>query len=112
MTVYSALPRVKHLVVVVLLSFDAALILELGEFGGTLLVHNLLEIPAHSAVALGHLAENVRLVALLSERGLNHLVLVGVVLPLNFILHVLPLVLLHPVSLRLLRLVQLDLLFA
>lgn len=98
-TVDSALPSVKHCTVVVLLGLDAALVLQLSEFGSALLVHNLLELAAHSAVALTNLSKHICLMHLLHHRCLNHLFLVGFVLAVNFGLHVLALVLFHPFSL-------------
>jgi hypothetical protein len=110
--VNSALPGFEHVVVVVLFGLDAALVLKLSKLGSTLLVHNFLQVAAHGAVALANLPQDVGLVTLLSKARLDHLVLEGAVLTLNFTFHVLALVILHPVGLGLLLLVLVYLLLA
>ena len=112
MPVNSALPGLEHVVVVVLFGLDAALVLKLSKLGGALLVHNLLQVAAHGAVALANLPQDVGLVTLLSNAGLDHLVLEGVVLTLDLALHVLALVILHPLVLLLLLLVLVHRLLA
>ncbi len=49
---------------------------------------------------------------LLHHAGLDHLLLVSFVLPLDLLLHVLPLVLLHPLNLLLLLLFEFDVLLS
>jgi hypothetical protein len=102
----SALPGFEHVVVVVLLCLDAALVFKLSKLGSALLVHNLLQVTAHCAVALANLSKDVSLVALLSKASFDHLILVGAVLALNLAFHIVALVLLHPVGLLLLNLVK------
>lgn len=55
MTLDCALPSVEHLIIVVLFDIDAPLVLDLGQLGGPLLIHAILQVSAHSAVALTHL---------------------------------------------------------
>jgi hypothetical protein len=110
--VNSALPGFEHVVVIVLLGLDAALVLKLSKLGSALLVHNLLQVAAHCAVALTNLSQNVGLVALLSKASLDHLILVGAVLALNLAFHVVALVLLHPVCLLLFNLVKMYFMLA
>ena len=57
-------PGIEHLIVIVLFSTDASLVLDFSEFGGTLFIHAILEVAAHSAVSLANLAKNVSLVSL------------------------------------------------
>lgn len=112
MLVDGALPRLQHILVVVHFALDATLVLEFGQFSGTLLVHDFLEIAAHGAITLSHLTQDVGLVRLLGKAGLEHLVLVGLVLSVDLFLHVSPLVLLQPLILLLLFLVQSNFLLA
>ena len=91
---------------------DAALVLKLGKLGSALLVHNLLQVAAHRAVALANLSKDVGLVTLLGDTGLDHLLLISAVLALNLTLHVLTLVVSHPITLLLLALVNLNCLLA
>lgn len=97
-SVNSALPGVEHLLVVVLLGLDASLVLQLCKFSRALLVHNFLKFASHGAVALTDLTQDVGLVHLLHHRSLNHLLFVGLVLTLNFCLHILALKLFHPLG--------------
>ena len=55
MTLDCALPSVEHLIIVVLFHVDASLVLDLGELGGPFLIHAILQVAAHRAVALTHL---------------------------------------------------------
>ena len=64
MSLNSVLPSVEHLGIIVLFHVDASLVLDLGEFGGTFLIHAVLEVAAHSAVSFSDLTEDVRLVRL------------------------------------------------
>jgi hypothetical protein len=111
-TVDCTLPCVKHIAVVVLFRLDAALVLQFCQLGCTLLVHYLLQVAAHGSVTLPDLSQNVSLVSLLSHRGLNHLFLESAVLALNLRLHIVAFVLLHPFTLPLLLLLQLNVLLA
>jgi hypothetical protein len=95
----SALPGVKHLTVVVLFSLNASLVLQLSQFRRSLFVHHFLEIASHCAVPLANLSQHVSLVHLLHHASLDHLLLVSLVLAVNFRLHVVALVLLHPLLL-------------
>ena len=112
MSVDSALPGIKHLRVVVLFGLDASLVLQFCQLGRSLLVHDLLQLAAHGAVSLAHLAQHVSLVHLFGDARLNHLLLVGAILALNFCLHVLALVLFHPLLLILLFLFEFDVLLS
>jgi hypothetical protein len=111
-SVYCALPSVKHLRVVVLFGLDASLVLQFCQLGRSFLIHDLLQLTAHSAVSLTHLAKHVRLVHFLSDARLDHLLLVGTILALDLSLHVLALVLLHPFVLIFLFLFEFDVLFS
>ena len=64
MSLNSVLPSVEHLGIIVLFHVDASLVLDLGELGGTFLIHAVLEVAAHSAVSLSDLTKDVRLVRL------------------------------------------------
>jgi len=57
-------PLAKHCLVGLFIVLDFALVFQLGEFGGSLFVHLLLEVGALDAVLLVHLLENVHLVVL------------------------------------------------
>ena len=59
------LPGVEHLVVIGLLGSNASLVLNFGQFGGSFVVHALLELAAHCPVTLTDLAQNVSLMGLL-----------------------------------------------
>jgi hypothetical protein len=87
-SVNSALPSVQHLLVVVLFGLNASLVLEFGQLGGPLLVHHLLELAAHGAVALTNLSKDVSLVHLLHHACLNHLLIVSLVLAFDLLFHV------------------------
>lgn len=110
MAVDSALPGVKHLTIVVLFRLNASLVLQLSQFRGSLLIHHFLKIASHRAVSLANLSQHVCLVHLLHHAGLYHLLLVGLVLAVNLRLHVVALVLLHPLLLSLELLLELDIL--
>ena len=111
-SVDSALPSVQHLLVVVFFSLDASLVLELSQFGGSFLVHHLLQLASHGAVTLAHLAKHISLMHLLHHARLDHLLLVGLVLSFDLCLHVLALELLHPLGLLLELLLQFNVLLA
>ena len=96
MSIDSALPSVKHLLVVVLFSLDAPLVLQLSELSGSLFIHNLLKFPAHCSVAFSNLTEYVRIVHLLCKTSFNHLLFISSVLSFNFSFHILTLILLLP----------------
>lgn len=110
MSVDSALPSVEHLLVVVLFGLNASLVLQLGQLRSSLFIHNLLKLASHGAVALTNLSQHISLVHLLHHARLNHLLLVGLVLALNFRLHVVALVVLHPVLLFLQLFLKFDVL--
>lgn len=112
MPVHSALPSVQHLRVVVLFDLNATLVLQLRQLRRSLLVHQLLQLTSHGPVALTHLSQHIGLVHLLHHRSLDHLVLVGLVLPLDLSLHILALILFHPLLLALQLFLQLDLLLS
>ena len=59
------LPGVEHLVVIGLFGSNASLVLYFGQFGGSFVVHAILELAAHCPVALTDLAQNVSLMGLL-----------------------------------------------
>ena len=79
-TLDGVLPSLEHLVVILLFCADASLILDLGEFGGPLLVHAVLQVATHRAVSLAHLSQHVRLVRLFIQGDLHGTFLVGTVL--------------------------------
>lgn len=108
MSVDGALPGVKHLRVVVLFGLDASLVFQFCQLGRSLLVHDFLQLAAHGAISLAHLAQHVCLVHLFRDASLDHLLLVGTILALYFGLHILALVLFHPLLLFLLFLFQLN----
>ena len=86
------------------------MVLNLGEFGGTLLVHAVLKVAAHRPVTLTHLAEHISLVRLAVDGLLEGALLVRLVLSLDLRVNLLLLVVLQPVSLSLERLLQEDVL--
>ena len=112
MSVDGALPGVKHLRVVVLFGLDASLVFQFCQLGRSLLVHDFLQLAAHGAVSFAHLTQHICLMHLFRDASLDHLLLVGPVLALNFSFHVLALVLLHPLLFVLLLLLEFDVLFS
>ena len=80
----SALPGVEHLFVVLLLSVDSARVFQLGQFGGALLEHLLLQILAHGSFALSDLAKDVGLMSFTSESCIGLLLFVSSGLTGNF----------------------------
>ena len=67
MSLNSVLPSVEHSGIIVLFHADASLVLDLSEFGGTFLIHAVLEVAAHSAISLTDLAKDISLVRLAIE---------------------------------------------
>lgn len=84
------------MVIILLFSIDAALVLNLCEFGSTLLVHAFLKVTAHSAVSFTDLSEDVRLVSLLVEGLLECTLFVHPVLTVHLLINLRFLVLLVP----------------
>lgn len=68
MTRDGVLPGLEHLVIICLFTLDASLVLDLGEFGSTFIVHAILEVTAHGAVSLTYLTKNISLMRLFIER--------------------------------------------
>ncbi len=65
MTLDGVLPGLQQVVIILLFSVDASLVLDLGQLGGTLLVHAILQVAAHSPISLANLAKHISLVSLL-----------------------------------------------
>ena len=101
MPVDRGLPGVEHLVVIGLLGSNASLVLDFGQFGGSFVVHALLELAAHCPVALTDLAQNVSLVGLLLVGNSESVLLVRPVLPLHLSVDLLLFVLSEPLLLPL-----------
>ncbi len=59
------LPCAEQVGVVVLLTLNASLVLNLSKLGCTLLVHAILQVTTHRAVSLSDLPEDISLVSLL-----------------------------------------------
>ena len=83
MTLDSVLPGVEELVVILLLVVDSALVLDLSQFGGTLLVHAILKLTPHSSVALVHLTKHISLMSFLVKSSLDSVLLGSCVLTLE-----------------------------
>ena len=64
MSLNSVFPSVEHSGIIVLFHVNASLVLDLGEFGGTFLIHAVLEVATHSAVSFTDLTEDISLVSL------------------------------------------------
>ena len=82
-TLDSVLPGVEELVVILLLVVDSALVLDLSQFGGTLLVHAILKLTPHSSVALVHLTKHISLMSFLVKSSLDSVLLGSCVLTLE-----------------------------
>ena len=82
MSLDGVLPGVEELVVILLLVVDSALVLNLSQFGGSLLVHAVLKLATHGSVALVHLTKHIRLMSFLVESSLDGVLLGGGVLTL------------------------------
>ena len=65
MSVDRRLPGAEHLVVILLFDSDASLVLNLGQFGGSFIVHSILELAAHRPITLSNLAQDISLMGLL-----------------------------------------------
>ena len=103
-------PLAKHSLIGLFIVLDFTLVFQLGEFGGSLFVHLLLEVGALDAVLLVHLLENVHLVvlsrsSLLGGSGLKLCVLLA-----NGSVNLLLLVSLEPIGLTFLLLLEQDVL--
>lgn len=85
---------------------DASLVLNLGEFGSTLLVHAVLKLAAHGAVTFANLSEDIGLVHLAIHRVFESSLFVLPVHGLNLFADRLLFVVLQPFSLLLHRLLQ------
>ena len=81
-----------------LLGSNASLVLDFGQFGGSFVVHALLELPAHCPVALTDLAQNVSLMGLLLVGDPEGVLFVRSVLSLNIRIIRLLVMLLEPLS--------------
>ena len=108
MALNSTLPGGEELVIILLLGADALLVLELGEFGGALLVHAVLQVAAHGPVALSYLAKHVRLMSLAVVCLLECALLVQAILAVDLVVDHLLVILLQPVRLLLHGLLQQD----
>ena len=106
MSIDRRLPGAEHLVVVVLFGSDASLVLDFGQFGGSFVVHAILEFAAHCPVALTDLAQNISLMGLLLVGDSEGLLLMRPVLPLHLSVDLLLIVLSEPLLLLLERLLQ------
>ena len=98
-TLNGVLPGVEELVVILLLAVDSALVLDLSKFGGTLLVHTVLELAAHSAITLIDLTKDISLVGLLVKSILESMGLMSLVLTIDLSIDEGLIVVLEPVSL-------------
>ena len=94
-------PGIEHLIVIVLFSTDASLVLDFSQFGGTLFIHAILEVAAHSAISLTDLAEDVSLVGLLLVGDLKLVLFVSSVLSFDLGINLVLVVLLEPLGLLL-----------
>ena len=112
MTLNRVLPSLQHLVIILLFRTDASLVLDLGEFSGTLLVHAVLEVTTHCAITLTHLAQDIRLVRLLVECSGQSLLLVGRILSRDLTFDHLLIVVPEPFSLLLDLLLEKNVSFA
>ena len=108
---HGALPRVKHLGIIVLFDINASLVLDFSEFRSALLVHAILQVASHRAVTLAYLAKHVRLVSLLVEGLLESALFVRLVLTFDVSIDLPFVVLLEPIGLFLHSLLQQDVLF-
>jgi len=106
----SVLPGVEELVVILLLVLDSALVLDLSKFGGTLLVHAILQVTSHGSVTLVHLTKNVCLMGLLVKSSLDLVLLSGSVLTLKLSINLELVLLLEPLGLLLQSLLEEDVL--
>ena len=98
MSINRRLPGTEHLVVVVLFGCDASLVLDFGQFGGSFVVHALLEFAAHCPVALTDLAQNISLMSLLLVGDPEGVLFVRSVLPFNIRIIRFLVMLLEPLS--------------
>ena len=98
MSLNCVLPSAEHLIIVVLFDVDAPRVLDFGELGGALLVHAVLQIASHRAVALTHLAQHVSLVRLLLVGDPEGVLFVRSVLSLNIRIIRILVMLLEPLS--------------
>lgn len=108
MPLHRALPRREQLVIIFLFVADTALVLDLGEFGGPLLVHAVLEVATHRAIAFTHLTQHIRLVRLAVKCLLQVALFVHLVLAVDFLIDLLLLVVAKPVLLLLQGLLKKD----
>ena len=106
MTGDGVLPGVKHICIALFLVGDAALVLELCQFGGSLLVHLLLKVAAHGTITLSHLSQDIGLVSLARKSIIHGLVLECSVLAIHIIINLILLIILQPFSLLLQLLLQ------
>ena len=104
------LPGVEHLVVIGLLGCNASLVLNFGQFGGSFVVHALLELAAHCPVTLTDLAQNVSLMGLLLVSDSEGVFFMCPVLPLHFGVDLHLIVLSEPLLLPLERLLEQNIL--
>ena len=99
MSLDGVLPGVEELIVILLLVVDSALVLNLSQLGGTLLVHAILQLASHSSVALVHLTKHIRLMSFLVECSLDCMLLGSSVLTLELGINLGLILLLEPLGL-------------
>ena len=106
MSINRRLPGAEHLVVVVLFGSNTSLVLDFGQFGGSFVVHALLELAAHCPVTLTDLAQNISLMSLLLVGDPEGVLLMRPVLSLHLSVDLHLIVLPEPLLLPLERLLE------
>lgn len=112
MTGDGVLPGLQQVVIISLFTLDASLVLDLGQLGGALLVHAILQITAHRAISLAHLTKHISLMGLLVKGFLESALLMGRVLPLDVAVDHILVILFEPEGFFLHCLLQQDVLLA
>lgn len=105
-------PGLQQVVIISLFTLDASLVLDLGQFGGSLLVHAILQITAHRPISLAHLTKHIGLMSLLVEGFLEGTLLMSLVLSLNVAVNHILVILFEPEGFFLQCLLQQDVLLA
>ena len=108
MLVDGVLPSLKQCLVSLLFVVNAPLVIDLGQLGGPLFVHLVLQVPPCGSVALTHLAQDVCLVGLLHQSVLHRLGLVSSILSCYLSLVLLQFVVLQPLGFLFLFLLEED----
>lgn len=112
MALDSVLPGRQQCIIILLLTLDASLVLNLGQFGSPLFIHAILQVTAHSAISLTHLAKHISLVSLLVDGFLKSTLFMHAVLTVNLGVNLVLIVLSKPFLLFFHGLLEKDILLA